>query len=142
MLRVPRLGRDEKKSVSACLELLQPFGLADQAHDLAADLPYGSQRKLEIARALALKPALLLLDEPAAGMNTGETADLTGFLRWVKDHFQVTIVLIEHHMHLVMNLCDRITVLDFGQTIAEGTPEEIRSNPRVIEAYLGGTEEE
>jgi len=142
MLRVHRFGRDEKKSIAASLELLEPFGLADQAHDLAGELPYGSQRKLEIARALAIKPDLLLLDEPAAGMNTGETADLTGFLRWVKDHFQVTLVLIEHHMHLVMNLCDRITVLDFGLTIAEGTPEEIRSNPRVIEAYLGGPEEE
>ncbi len=142
MLRLPRLGRDENKSIDASIELLLPFGLADQAHDLAGELPYGSQRKLEIARALALKPDLLLLDEPAAGMNTGETADLTGFLRWVKDHFQVTLVLIEHHMHLVMNLCDRITVLDFGLTIAEGTPEEIRTNPRVIEAYLGGAEEE
>jgi len=142
MLRLPRLGRDEEKSIEASLALLHPFGLADQAHDLAGDLPYGSQRKLEIARALALKPDILLLDEPAAGMNTGETADLVGFLRWVKDHFQVTLVLIEHHMHLVMSLCDRITVLDFGQTIAEGTPEEIRTNPRVIDAYLGGTEEE
>lgn len=142
MLRLPRLGRDEKKSIDASLELLRPFGLAEQAHELAGELPYGSQRKLEIARALALKPALLLLDEPAAGMNSGETADLTGFLRWVRDHFQVTLVLIEHHMHLVMNLCDRLTVLDFGQTIAEGSPEEIRANPRVIESYLGGAEEE
>lgn len=142
MLRLPRLGRDEERSIAESLELLRPFGLADQAHDLASELPYGSQRKLEIARALALKPALLLLDEPAAGMNTGETADLTEFLRWVKEHFQVTLVLIEHHMHLVMNLCDRITVLDFGQTIAEGTPEEVRANPRVIEAYLGGSEDE
>jgi len=142
MLRLPRLGRDEDKSIAASLELLAPFGLADHAHDLASELPYGSQRKLEIARALALKPDLLLLDEPAAGMNTGETADLTEFLRWVKEHFKVTLVLIEHHMHLVMNLCDRITVLDFGQTIADGTPEEIRANPRVIEAYLGGTEDE
>ena len=142
MLRVHRFGRDETRSVAACLELLEPFGLADLAHDPAGDLPYGSQRKLEIARALALKPDLLLLDEPAAGMNTGETADLTGFLRWVKEHYRVTLVLIEHHMHLVMNLCDRITVLDFGQTIAEGTPDEIRANPRVIEAYLGGAEDE
>lgn len=142
MLRLPRLGRNEKQSAEACLELLHPFGLADQAHVLAGELPYGSQRKLEIARALALKPDVLLLDEPAAGMNTGETAELTEFLRWVKNHFQVTLVLIEHHMHLVMNLCDRITVLDFGLTIADGTPEEIRANPRVIDAYLGGTEEE
>jgi len=142
MLRLPRLGRDEKQSIEKSLELLQPFGLADHANDLASELPYGFQRKLEIARALALKPALLLLDEPAAGMNTGETAELTEFLRWVKEYFKVTIVLIEHHMQLVMNLCNRITVLDFGQTIADGTPEEIRANPRVIEAYLGGTEDE
>lgn len=142
MLRLPGLLRGEKRSVDESLELLRPFGLADHAHELACELPYGSQRKLEIARALALKPALLLLDEPAAGMNTGETAELTEFLRWVKDHFNVTLVLIEHHMHLVMNLCDRITVLDFGQTIADGTPEEIRENSRVIEAYLGGVEDE
>ncbi len=89
-----------------------------------------------------MRPAILLLDEPAAGMNTGETAALTEFLRWVRDEYKVTLVLIEHHMHLVMNLCDRITVLDFGQKIAEGTPSEIRENPRVIEAYLGGTEDE
>lgn len=140
MLRLPRLVRGERQSIEACLELLEPFGLADSAGDLAGDLPYGSQRRLEIARALALRPAVLLLDEPAAGMNTGEAADLVGFLRWVKEHYQVTLVLIEHHMHLVMNLCDRITVLDFGQTIAEGTPAEIRGSPRVIEAYLGGAE--
>jgi len=142
MLHLPRLGRAETQSIAQSMELLEPFGLAGHAHKLASELPYGSQRKLEIARALALKPHLLLLDEPAAGMNTGETASLTEFLRWVKDHYKVTLVLIEHHMHLVMNLCDRITVLDFGQTIADGTPEEIRANPRVIEAYLGGTEDE
>jgi branched-chain amino acid transport system ATP-binding protein len=129
--------RDEERSTEESLRLLEPFGLANQAESLAGELPYGSQRRLEIARALALKPQLLLLDEPAAGMNAGETATLTEFLRWVSDHFDLTLVLIEHHMHLVMNLCDRITVLDFGQTIAEGTPQEIRSNPRVIEAYLG-----
>jgi branched-chain amino acid transport system ATP-binding protein len=142
LFRLPRQGRDERLSVDESLRLLEPFGLAEHAHAVAGELPYGLQRKLEIARALALKPAILLLDEPAAGMNTGETAALTEFLRWVRDEYKVTLVLIEHHMHLVMNLCDRITVLDFGQTIAEGTPAEIRENPRVIEAYLGGTEDE
>jgi branched-chain amino acid transport system ATP-binding protein len=122
------------------------FGLPRQARDenaqsLAGELSYGSQRRLEIARALALKPVVLLLDEPAAGMNTAETAALTEFLRWVRKEFQLTLVLIEHHMHLVMNLCDSITVLDFGQTIAEGTPKEIRDNRRVIEAYLGEADE-
>jgi branched-chain amino acid transport system ATP-binding protein len=133
--------RDEQRSIEESLRLLGPFGLAEQADSLAGELSYGSQRRLEIARALALKPGLLLLDEPAAGMNTAETATLTEFLRWVREEFQLTLVLIEHHMHLVMNLCDRITVLDFGQTIAEGTPKEIRDNPRVIEAYLGESEE-
>jgi branched-chain amino acid transport system ATP-binding protein len=142
LFRLPRQGRDERRSIDESLRLLEPFGLAEHAQAVAGELPYGLQRKLEIARALALKPAVLLLDEPAAGMNTGETAALTEFLRWVRDEYKVTLVLIEHHMHLVMNLCDRITVLDFGQTIAEGTPAEIRENPRVIEAYLGGTEDE
>ena len=140
--RLPALGRGEARSIEQSRELLKPFGLLDVAGHLAGQLPYGSQRKLEIARALALKPEVLLLDEPAAGMNDAETAALTDFLRWVREHFQVTLVLIEHHMHLVMALCDRITVLDFGQTIAEGTPEEIRSNQRVIDAYLGGTDDE
>lgn len=141
MLRLPRLEREEKRSISECLRLLEDFGLTAHANELAGELPYGSQRRLEIARALALKPSLLLLDEPAAGLNTGETAALTDFLRWVREHFRVTIVLIEHHMHLVMNLCDRITVLDFGHTIAEGTPAEVRADQRVIDAYLGAGQE-
>jgi branched-chain amino acid transport system ATP-binding protein len=138
---LPRQARDEQQSIDESLRLLKPFGLVDQAESLASELSYGSQRRLEIARALALKPSLLLLDEPAAGMNTAETAALTEFLRWVREEFRLTLLLIEHHMHLVMNLCDRITVLDFGQTIAEGTPREIRDNPRVIEAYLGEADE-
>jgi branched-chain amino acid transport system ATP-binding protein len=138
---LPRQARGERKSIDESFRLLGPFGLAKHAESLAGELSYGSQRRLEIARALALKPGLLLLDEPAAGMNTAETAALTEFLRWVRQEFRLTLILIEHHMHLVMNLCDRITVLDFGQTIAEGTPKEIRNNPRVIEAYLGEADE-
>jgi len=142
LLRLPRLGRGEERSIAESRKLLEPFGLLDHADEIAGELSYGSQRRLEIARALALKPQVLLLDEPAAGMNTGETAALTEFLRWVREHYAVTLVLIEHHMHLVMNLCDRLTVLDFGQTIADGPPEEVRANPRVISAYLGGTDDE
>ena len=122
--------------------LLQPFGLAPHADQPAGSLPYGSQRKLEIARALALKPKLLLLDEPAAGMNSGETSELTDFLTQIRTEFKVTLLLIEHHIELVMKLCDRITVLDFGQTIADDTPAGIRANPRVIEAYLGVPEDD
>ncbi|CAN5641718.1 ABC transporter ATP-binding protein [soil metagenome] len=142
LLRLPRSGRDEQRSIDESMALLEPFGLSGHAGDVAGDLPYGFQRKLEIARALALKPELLLLDEPAAGMNTGETAELTEFLRWVRNEYKVTLILIEHHMHLVMSLCDHITVLDFGHTIADGTPEEIKNNQRVIDAYLGGADEE
>lgn len=140
-LTLPSQRRAEAESIEASLELLEQFKLADVAYEEAGNLSYGSQRKLEIARALALKPLVLLLDEPAAGMNPSETRELTEFLGWVKSHFGVTILLIEHHMHLVMSLCQRIKVLDFGVTIAEGSPDEIRANPRVIDAYLGKQEE-
>lgn len=141
LLRVGRHARSEDESIARSMEFLEHFGLAEFAALPAGGLSYGSQRRLEIARALALKPALLLLDEPAAGMNTAETAALTEFLRGIRKQFQVTMILIEHHMHLVMNLCDKITVLDFGRVIADGTPAEIRANPRVIEAYLGESTE-
>jgi branched-chain amino acid transport system ATP-binding protein len=137
LVQLPRQRREEDRSIAESLALLEHFGLAGSARLRPGHLSYGAQRRLEIARALALKPSLLLLDEPAAGMNRGEVAALVDFLRWVRDHFAVTLVLIEHHMHLVMALCDRITVLDFGQTIAEGTPEEVRNDPRVVAAYLG-----
>lgn len=137
LLSLPSLRRDELRSIDECLEILGAFGLGAHAATAAGDLPYGLQRRLEIARAIALQPALLLLDEPAAGLNSGEMAQLLEFLRWVRSRYAVTIVMIEHHMKLVMGLCDRITVLDFGRKIADGEPSEIRANRRVIDAYLG-----
>lgn len=123
-------------------ELLGIFGLYDQRNEVSSSLPYGQQRRLEIARALATKPKLLLLDEPAAGMNPQETNDLTQFISRIRDEFQLTVFMIEHHMNLVMEISDRIYVLDFGKMIASGTPAEIQSNQRVIDAYLGVSEDE
>ena len=133
-----RLNRkEEKEQREHVAELLNTVGLYDVKDELATSLPYGKQRRLEIARALAAEPSLLLLDEPAAGMNPQETDELTAFIGQVRDEFKLTVFLIEHHMNLVMDISDRIYVLDFGKLIAEGTPAEIQNNKRVIDAYLG-----
>ena len=134
--------KEESSMRAETLELLKLVGLEDVKDEFATSLPYGKQRKLEIARALATKPELLLLDEPAAGMNPQETEELTEFIRTIREKFDITILLIEHHMNLVMDISDRIYVIDFGKEIAEGTPAEIQSNQRVIDAYLGVTEED
>ena len=138
-----RLNRDEEAgNRKKAMEYLEMVGLAENRDDLATSLPYGKQRRLEIARALATEPKLLLLDEPAAGMNPQETADLAAFIREIKDKLNLTILVIEHHMDLVMEISDRIYVLDFGKLIAQGTPEEIQNNQHVIDAYLGVQEDE
>ena len=137
VLRVPKYYAQEREIDGKARELLKIFSLDDQADTIAANLPYGAQRRLEIARALATGPKLLLLDEPAAGMNPQETEELMDMIRLVRDHFQIAILLIEHDMRLVMGICERITVLNYGMMLAEGTPEEIQNNPDVIKAYLG-----
>ncbi|MBC8545450.1 ABC transporter ATP-binding protein [Clostridiaceae bacterium NSJ-31] len=129
--------KEEREMRRSAEELLEIVGLSGVKDEIASSLPYGQQRHLEIARALATEPKLLLLDEPAAGMNPQETDELTEFIRSVKDSFGLTVFMIEHHMDLVMEISDRIYVLDFGETIAKGTPEEIQNNQRVIDAYLG-----
>ena len=128
---------EEKRQREECAELLHVLGLDDVRDELATSLPYGEQRRVEIARALASEPSLLLLDEPAAGMNPQETNELTEFIGHIRDNFKLTVFMIEHHMDLVMDISDRIYVLDFGKLIADGTPDEIQNNQRVIDAYLG-----
>jgi branched-chain amino acid transport system ATP-binding protein len=137
VFRMGRFHKEEAEIEKKAIELLEIFQLADKKDEIAKNLPYGDQRRLEIARALAAQPKLLLLDEPAAGMNPQETQQLMKMIQWIKKEFDLTILLIEHDMNLVMNVCERIYVLEYGSIIAQGKPEEIKNNPRVIEAYLG-----
>ena len=137
LLRLPSYYKAEKAANKKAMELLDFMGLADVAHVKAGSLPYGVQRRLEIVRALATDPAIILLDEPAAGMNPSETEELMHQIRRIRDTFQIAIFLIEHDMNLVMNVCEGIVVVNYGRIIAKGTPEQIKENPAVIEAYLG-----
>ncbi len=137
ILRSKRYYDDERDMQKAALELLEVFGLASAADEPSTSLSYGNQRRLEIARAMMLEPKLLLLDEPAAGMNYGEAEGLQKQIRWLRDEFEITVVLVEHNMQVVMGVCEEIHVLDHGETIAHGTPAEIKKHPKVLAAYLG-----
>ena len=137
LLHLPPYQKSEKQANEKAMEILKFMGLADAAFTKAGSLPYGVQRRLEIARALATDPAILLLDEPAAGMNPSETAELTEQIRKIRDTYQIAIFLIEHDMNLVMNVCEAIAVVNYGRIIAKGTPDQIKNDPAVIEAYLG-----
>lgn len=142
LFSLPSFMTNERRMRETAMSHLRILGLDQFADQAATSLAYGLQRKLEIARALATNPQVLLLDEPAAGMNAQETAELTGFIREIRERFDLTIIVVEHDMSLIMTLCDRIQVLNYGRIIAEGSPQEIRNNPAVIEAYLGASEDE
>jgi len=137
LLGLPASRREEKETSNRALELLEMVDLADKRDEYADSLAYGEQRRLEVARALALNPSLLLLDEPGAGMNAGEKEELMAFIRRIRDQLDLTIILVEHDMNLVMNICERIAVLDYGRKIAEGTPAQVKNDDRVIQSYLG-----
>ncbi|HYE81595.1 MAG TPA: ABC transporter ATP-binding protein [Clostridia bacterium] len=141
IFKLPRYKREEKQMIEKTMSLLEKVGLAEHRDEKSSSLPYGQQRRLEIARALATDPKILLLDEPAAGMNPKETDDLTVFIKQIRDEFDLTVFMIEHHMQVVMGISKRIYVLDYGITIAQGSPYEIQNNQRVIEAYLGVDED-